>query len=326
MAKLHNLTSKTTGIRGIHSNFSRILKAIGDTSNMYYYEGMLNKAVYSLKVSTEFLELPEIQLADKAKFLQTCGKIMVNTYFYTGSGDDLINATLNSLQEMANELHDKFLMANSIFLKGQNQYYHNLVTGKPEIQVAQKTLMNGANLLEEAGDMFNLPESLIFVGLTFEMEGNRGRARDYYIRAMNLAEQHKNKFALSLAFRHLTDHVDGEERLQFALKSLRLREEMKFKLTLPLSNLLVSEIYADRSEFRKATDYCRKAERLANKMNLQNALVFVFLTYSRLEELTGKKDNSLEYARKGMDLAESLKIAFSVSAAAQRVKAATERD
>ena len=84
---------------------------------------------------------------------------MVNTYFYTGSGDDLINATLNSLQEMANELHDKFLMANSIFLKGQNQYYHNLVTGKPEIQVAQKTLMNGANLLEEAGDMFNLPDT-----------------------------------------------------------------------------------------------------------------------------------------------------------------------
>jgi hypothetical protein len=77
----------------------------------------------------------------------------------------------------------------------------------------------------------------------------------------------------------------------------------------------LSEIHADSDDLKRAMEYCRKADRLANKMNLENLLVFVYLMYSRLPEMNGQGDKSREYAKKGMELAQSLRMSFSISVA-----------
>lgn len=115
--------------------------------------------------------------------------------------------------------------------------------------------------------------------------------------------------------------MDAEKRLQFAKKSLKLREKINFKLTLPLSNFLLGEIHADSGDLKRAMEHCRNADTPANKMNLKNLLVFIYLMYSRLSEMNGDGDKSREYAKKGMELAQSPRMSFSISVAAKRVKA-----
>lgn len=178
VVKRRNTINMTTGARKIPLNLSNVLKFIGETSVTYYYEGGFKDALHTLKAASEFLSLPEIRPVDRASFPLTYGKIIVNSCFFTGSGDVLIDSVLNLLGEMVNALKNNSIIANSLILHGQDLYYRNLVTGKPEILVAQKTLPNVSNLLEETGDLYNLAEAVIFAGLTFEMEGSRAGPRN----------------------------------------------------------------------------------------------------------------------------------------------------
>ncbi|HEU5349911.1 MAG TPA: tetratricopeptide repeat protein [Ktedonobacterales bacterium] len=129
----------------------------------------------------------------------------------------------------------------------------------------------------------------------------------------------ENTWAASEAMRHLTDYTEGDECLRYALRSLELREEMRFTCGLPPAQLLVSAIYIARGEWAQALKYCQQARQLAEELGLRVHLMYALLTQGEIEYTQGRLAEAREYLEKSSALAHELNTARGIAATDEKL-------
>jgi tetratricopeptide (TPR) repeat protein len=306
--------------QSLTERYATSLQALSEIAETYYFQGKLDSAFRLWQTSEQLLKGSEVGSIDQMKFLLCYGRFLVQYYFLTNSEEKLMFSVVQRARQEAEALLDEFGIAMALFLHGQTLYYQHLQIGKNDYSDARDYFQQSSALHARIGDNYELAESLFYTGLTHDRQNESIQAKEYYLRALEIAEQQGNKMAASEATRHLTDHTDGEQRLRYALRSLELRTEMNYKRGLPPAQLLLSEIYSDRGEMEQALEYCKQAQELATEMHLSNYLVFALLTRGRIARKQRELVEAQNHFKKAIELAQQLNIAYAIAMANEELE------
>lgn len=313
-------------IEALSERYATSLQALSEIAGAYYFQGRRDDAFRLWQTAEQFLTAPEVRPVDQMKFLLRYGSFLVQHYFLTNCEEALMLSVVQRARQGAEALQDESGIATALFLAGQTLYYHHLLTGGNDYTEARDYFLRSSTLRKKIGDTYELAESLFYTGLTYDRQEQSAQAKEYYLHALETAEQQGNTWAASEATRHLTDHSDGEQRLRYALRSLELRVEMNFRRALPSAQLLLSDIYIERGDLERALEYCQLAEELATEMDLQNYLVFAFLTRGEIAHKQGKLTEAREHFEKALELARRLNVTYAIDAANEKLKLLTVQD
>jgi tetratricopeptide (TPR) repeat protein len=242
-------------------------------------------------------------------------------------------------------------VAKALCLLGQAHYYQTLNTNGNDYSEARTFLQQSLDILEKLAEerkivVVQWPDStttdiepyeyakdygarlidrhtssaLFLTGLTYERLEEYEQARDYYRQALDLARHADAKEEASYVYRHLAGlSEDKGQQLEYALQSLHLREEIGFKRTLPLSHLLVCDVYLQLNNLEKAQEHCQAAFQLAEEMELKNALMAAFFSQGEIYQCQEKRDEARESFVQSLDLAEELDIAYGIAEATKKL-------
>jgi tetratricopeptide (TPR) repeat protein len=308
----------------ITERYTTSLNALSDIAEAYYFQGGLDDAFRLWQSAEPLLAFREIQPADRMKFWLHYGDFLVFNYFLTSREKELMESIVQRARQEAEALQDEAGIATALALTGKAQYFDNLKVGRSDYAEARNFFQRTSALREKIGDAYNLADSLFYTGLTYIWEGQEEQARAYFQRALELAEQHGNKWAASEATRHLADvsmvkDKDYEQSLRYALRSLALREEIGFKRTYPAAHLLVSDVYVQLGDLERALAHCQQAEVLAEEMKLQTYLVGTRLTRGDVAYKRGQFVEAREHFEKGAELARQLNDAHWIAEANEKL-------
>ncbi|GHO46368.1 tetratricopeptide repeat protein [Ktedonospora formicarum] len=304
----------------LSERYASSLQTISEIANAYYFQGRIDEALRLFQGGEQWLAAPEAASRDKLYFLLKYGQFLIHYYFLTNKMEEIMSSVVRQALQAAEASQDKAALAIALYLLGQVHYYRNLYVGVSDYGEAREYLERASALSEQIGDLFKLSESLFYTGLTYDRESHSEQAQSYYQRALELAEQHGNKWAASEALRHLTDHTEGEQRLHYALRSLELREEMGFKRGLPPAQLLVSDVYLDLGDLKRALEYCQQAEQLATEMGLQIHAIWGLLTYGDIASKREQVDQARDYYQQALTMANEFNNAFGIALANEKLK------
>ncbi len=300
-------------VETIAERYTSALQILSGVAEAYYFRGSLDEALHLWQVGEQLLAGKEVQPADRVKFLLGYVSFLVYNYFLTNTREDLMQTVVRQASQEAEAVQDEFAMATALFLVGQMMYFHNLFVGESDYTQARDYLQRASALREKISDAYHLAESLFYTGLTYDRQGRSEQSETYFQRALELAEQHGNRWAASEAHRHLTDYTEGKQRYTHALHSLELRQEMGFKKGLPAAQLLLSEISVDQGELARALEYCQQAEQLAEEMGLQIYLMDALLIRGDIASQQGKRTEACEYVEQASVLAQQLNHAHGIA-------------
>lgn len=300
------------------------LQSLADIADAYYFQGRLDDAFRLWQTSEPLLTEREVQPVEQMKYLLRYGDFLIHYFFLSNREEERMLSVVQRARQAAEALQDTSGIATALDLTGQTLYYHNLLTGGSAFTEARDYFQQASALREQIGDLSALANSLFYTGMTYIFQGHEETAREYYQRTLALAEQHGNTWAASEANRHLADvsmrkDHDYEQALRYALRSLELREEMKFKRAMPSAQLLVSDVYVERGDFEQALAYCQQAEQLAQEMNLQTYLMGALMTRGEIAFRQGRRVEARTHFAKAAVLAHELNIAFGIAEADEKL-------
>lgn len=304
----------------LSKRYTSSLQAISEIANAYYYQGRIDEALRLFQGGEQWLAAPEAASRDQLHFLLKYGQFLIHYYFLTNKMEEIMSSVARQALQAAEASQDKAALATAFYLKGQSHYFRNLNSNVSDYGEAREYMERSSALREQIEDLYNLPESLFFTGLTYDRENHGEQARSYYQRALELAERHGNKWAASEAFRHLTDHTEGAQRLNYALRSLELREEMSFKRSLPSAQLLVSDVYLALGDPKRALVYCQQAEQLATEMGLRIYVMWALLTYGDIASKCEQFDQARVHYQQALTMANEFNYAFGIAIANEKLK------
>lgn len=300
-------------VEAIAERYVLSLNALSEIANAYYFQGQLDDALHLFQVGEQWLPAKEIQPVDQMGFLLKYGQFLIYYYFLTNREEDHMFSIVQRARQAADALQNEAGIAAARYLVGQTLYYHNLLTGGSDYTEARDHFEQAVALSEKVGESRIFAESLFYTGLTYERHEKGRRAEAYYRRALASAEQHGHTWAASEAYRHLSGlsiSIDTTQSLEYALKSLALREEMGFKRGLPPAQLLVSDVYIARNDLAHALEYCKQAEQLATEMGLQIYLVDAQLTRGDIAYNQDKRAEARAHFERSATLARELNNTF----------------
>lgn len=307
----------------ISERYATSLQATSEIANAYYFQGRLDEALRLFQAGEQWLSLQEVSPEHKLSFLLKYGQFVIHYYFMTNSEEERMRSLAQQARQLAEARQDAPGIATALYLIGQTLYYHNLQTGESDYLEARSYFEQSSTLYERLNDSYNLAESLFYTGLTYERQHQDAQAQEYYQRALQLAESSSNVWGASEATRHLAGlymSIDLEQSLNYALKSLALREEIGFKRALPSAQLLISDVYVERGNLEQALEYCQQAEQLAREMKLQNYLVYAQVTHGDIAYKQGKRDEARTHFEKAASLARQLNIAFAIAVVNEKLE------
>lgn len=303
-------------VEAIAERYAVSLNALSEIANSYSFQGQLADALRLFQVGEQWLSAREIQPQDQVNFLLKYGQFLIHRYFLTNREEDPMLSVIQRARQAAEACQDEAGIATALYLTGQTRYYHNLQTGGSDYTEARGYLEQASALSEKVADNRVVAESLFYTGLTYERHDQGAQAAEYYRRALAIAEEHGHRWAASEAYRHLaglTMSRDSEQSLEYALKSLALREEMGFKRGVPSAQLLVSDVYVARGDLARALEYCQQAEQLSQEMDLQIYLAGAQFTRGEIAYKQGKRAKAREHFERAAVLARELNIAFAIA-------------
>ncbi|HET8842745.1 MAG TPA: tetratricopeptide repeat protein [Ktedonobacteraceae bacterium] len=300
------------------------LHSLADIADAYYFQGRLDDAFRLWQTSEPLLTEREVQAVEQMRYLLRYGDFLIHYYFLSNREEKRMFSVVQQARLAAEALQDTSGIATALDLTGQTLYFHNLLTGGGDLAEARTFFQQASALREQIGDLSALANSLFYTGMTYIFQGQAETAREYYQRTLALAEEHGNTWAASEANRHLADvsmsnDRDYEQALHYALRSLALREEIKFKRAFPSAQLLVSDVYVERGDFELALAYCQQAEQLAQEMNQQTSLVNALMTRGEIASRQGQLVEARSHLEKAAALARELNIAFSIAQADEKL-------
>ncbi|MDQ2715881.1 MAG: hypothetical protein M3Z08_13305 [Chloroflexota bacterium] len=316
-------------VEAIAERYAISFNALSEIASAYYFQGQLDEALRLFQAGEQWLSAQEVQPVDQMSFLLKYGQFLIHNYFLTNRDEDRMLSIVQRARQAAETIQNEAGIASAFYLAGQTRYYHNLLTGGSDYIEVRGFFEQASALSEKIAESRILAESLFYTGLTYERHGVETRAREYYQRVLEIAEQHGYTWAASEAYRHLSGlsmSNDTIQSLEYALKSLALREEMGFKRGLPPAQLLVSDVYIARNELARALEYCQQAEQLSIEMGLHFYIALTHLTRGEIAYKQGKGAQAREHFEKAAALGRELNIAFPIMEANEKLEMLARED
>lgn len=301
----------------IQKSFENFVEFIIKITEIYRYEGKINKALLIFKSNIQVIDFEEVRREDKAKFLIQYAKIFQQSKFIREFNYDNEIKLLTEAQELAKSSNAKNLIADALDLIGTCIYSTGILEG--EYKQAIDFFNQALNLRLEIKDKLGLCKSYFNRGLFHEnlkdsSEEDKLKSFDYYQKGLKMAIEENYKLEQAYFYRHIAFFYqyfenDNEKALQSHLKSAKLREEIGFKISLQFAYFAVAMEYFFLNDFKNSLEYFKKAYHWAISMNrVEQLKVIIFRRGNQMikaretESVITYYELVLESAKKGEDL------------------------
>lgn len=339
----------------LNAQYSSYFSATTALAQSLNYLGKMNQALTILRSAVQLARDFDFSSMNYFELLETYADVLMARFFQSNAGwqelADLVHKIHQRAERQYNEQGMPFEMntktmqiARAYSLLGQAYYYQTLNTAALDHTVVREYLQKAVDFWEKvepeqpifadvttSGELdltqvlqiktTGISKALMFLALSHQRLGENEQGNEYNQRALDLALQVDAKEVASYIYRHLTWLVeDFEQKLEYALNSLRLREEIGFKRLLPHSHLLVSDLFLEQGTLEIAQEHCQAALQLAKEMDLPSALMMIFRTRGDIYQRQGLKEEARASFVNMLDFAEKLDLAYGVVQAEKRLK------
>ena len=142
------------------------------------------------------------------------------------------------------------------------------------------------SLQEALHDTRGISESSFGIGLIYQFWQQHAVAREYFTRAIRIAEQHEHMLEQAEPHRHLTIDAlfrgEVDQALLHAKLALSFREAGGFRPYQPLDHLTLRDIYLKQGDEVKAEFHLQQASALAEEMGLSALIASAISVTTRL--------------------------------------------
>jgi tetratricopeptide (TPR) repeat protein len=269
-------------------HYTTAVDALAEIARAYYTGGRLADAQQLLRTSLQLLNRREATPQQRLKLLLLYGQVLVVEHLLMRGEAAAMFSTVREARQLAEAAQERPGMADALSLLGQAHYFATVVAslkqglmpagarGQGQYDQALAYQQQALELREALHDTRGISESCFQIGVIYERWQQYDRAREYYARARQLADQYGHAFEKTEPARHVAFHALREgnldQALTLALQALALREEAPFRPYLPLDHLLIRDIYQAQGDTANAQAHTRQALALAQEMGL-DALV-----------------------------------------------------
>ena len=180
---------------------------------------------------------------------------------------------------------------------------------------------------EELGDQRGMSESLFYLGLTYEQDGQLDPALERYVRSLAIAEKEKNIILESYVRRHIAGIQEERGELDAARKNIdaeiELRKRGGFLVGVPFALRQKADFVAAHGPGKaEAVRLLEEAAAAAEKCGSTRALYLVQTDLSRLALESGDAKRALAYAEQAVATAKRFGAPSAVREAEKHFEAA----
>lgn len=290
--------------------YSQLVEIICKISNSYLYNGRLEDAISLVEHSLEITDNKDINQKDRVRLLLQLGKLLNRQSFFGVSEFEKSVEALTLAQQTAVVLGEQELAAIGYLYLGQAHDYLIMNSGKGDYQDA-------LNYFEQALTLFQANENhewegkaVFNIGLIHQRRKEMENAKACFIRAYEIAVKGGYQFDQSLAARHLgfIHFMSGEygPAEEYAKESLKLREELGYRLYLPPAHHVLGSLYTVLEKWEQALDHLEIANKLAEEMQLNIYMIQIQLALGEWHKRQGNKETAKNYFKRAYDIATEL--------------------
>ena len=267
---------------GITQQYIVAADTLYEISKTYYNLGKLDKAQHVIRTALQLFEANELQPQYQLKLLllyaQVYAQVLIVDHFTRGSANtELLFSTLLNARQIAETSQTQQGTADVLSLLGQAHYMIALRSGavidnpqSGKYDEALKYQQQALELREALHDTRGMSESYFQIGVIYERWQQNNQAKEYYTKALQIADQYGHTAEKTEPTRHFARHAfkkgELDEALTLALQALKLREEANFRPYLPLDHLLLRDIYQEKGDLAKAQLHAEIASTITSEL------------------------------------------------------------
>ncbi len=163
---------------------------------------------------------------------------------------------------------------------------------------------------EKLNNKNHLSQAYIKLGWFYQLDGQYGKARQLYEKAISLSRQLRNKQSEALALRKLAVwHIDKKnyaEALDLLTKSASINLEHPDNFE-SLKNLAcdyfdIGLVFANKNDYAAAKDFYGKSRKIFERLNLKNELSDCFFNLGEIYLFEKEYQKALDYYFKGLKI------------------------
>lgn len=281
---------------------NHIVEQFLEYARYYHFEGKLEEAINILDKGVDFLDELEADVEDTVRLLAYKGRIQTVKSFITNKDYNSSVETLISAEKMLKDVEDKLIVSDVFNNMGFALYARKYNTDEGSYEEALDYLEKGLKIRSDIEDKQRLAESFIYAGIVYERLEKPQTARKYYQRADSISSLNGYKLEESYAKRHLAFIflADSElnKSLDYFTQSLRLREEIGYKVYLPFSYLTVGMVQGAKENYKDALSSFQRAESAAQEIGAKRVTVLIYINMgevlTRMSNISEAKKKLLE--------------------------------
>jgi tetratricopeptide (TPR) repeat protein len=304
--EINNMTTITFSDEAMDRRYAKLIRAVINLSDTYFYAGRLDEAVRLPEQTLAFMREGDADEADEARLLLHYGKMLAKMSFYRQAQFERAYEVLARAQKMARDLGDDYLRGMARLRLGQLADYQTIYNGTGDFQIALNHYERAYDLLAAAGNDEGKGKAVFGKGLIYQRLGQLSESRAYFQEALEIAEKNDLKYDRSLAIRHIgfVHFAEGDldKACASARESLALREEIGCQVLLASAHHVLGSVSIAREEWAEAIAHLQQADALAQEMDLKFIRIMTLLSMGEWY----KRQNDPEQARENFQLAREI--------------------
>lgn len=266
------------------NHYTTAIDALCEIARSSFFLGRLRDALHVLGTSLHLIEGGEVAQKDHLKLLLLHGKVLNVDHLLSRGDTDLLFSTILQAQQIAESAQDELGRASALSLLGQAHCNATTIAivksgalpfgtqGQGKYEKALAYQQQALELQETLHDTRGISESYFGIGLIYQFWQQNELAREYFTRAIQVAEQYGYVLEQAEPNRHLTIDAlfkgDLDQALIYAQRALSFREAGGFRPYQPLDHLTLRDIYLKKGDTARAQFHMQQASALASEMEL----------------------------------------------------------
>lgn len=277
--------------------YTTTIDALHEIARSYLFLGRIGQALRLLRESLQLIESGEATQHDRLKLLLLYGKVLIVDHLLSRGNADTMFVVILQSRQTAEVAQDQQGIADALSLLGEAHCNATTVAllksgslpfgtqGQGKYDEALSYQQQALKLQEQLHNTRGISEACFHIGLVYQFWQQNDLAREYFTKAIQVAEQNGHILEQAEPNRHLTLDAlfkgDLDQALTYAQRALSFREAGGFKPYQPLDHLLLRDIYLKKGDTARAQFHMQQASIIASEMGLSALLASVIDSTNR---------------------------------------------
>lgn len=290
--------------------YAQIVDNVCKITDSYLYDGRIDQAIELAEKGQEIADNDDTDRKDLALMLLQRGKLLNRRSFFGRPAFEEAETILTRARAIATTIADQELLAMTLLRLGQAHDYRTMTAGEGDFQDALDHFERALTLFQATNNREGEGKACFNIGLIHQRRREMEEAASRFSEAYDIAIQGDYRFDQSLAIRHLgfIHFTKGDYELaeKCALESLKLRQELGYRLYLPSAHHVLGVLYIVQEKWEQAMAHLEQAKAMAEEMKLSAYMIQIQLAQGEWYKRQGNNELARQSFRGALEIATEI--------------------